>query len=120
MTNPENRKHMAIVHDRFPEHSLEELKKFIWDTAEILEDARKKSQSSTAELRVYFYDGTLNYSLVRIDNEIVVFSAYEQFRERRIGNSAIILDLQESEPLRQFFEKEIAGFLRDSVHVDIP
>jgi hypothetical protein len=94
MTNPENPKYMDIMKDRYPDHSVPEIKKCIWDTVKVLYSALESSKPSNGELKIYFYDGILNYSTIRINNEKAIYSAYEQFRHGRIGNHAVLLDLE--------------------------
>jgi len=119
LTNPESRTHLSVLQDRFPDHSKEELKKLIWDTVHIIEDAYRKSQPNNGEYKVYFIDQTLNYSIVRIDSKYLVHSTYEQFRQRRIGNFGIVINLNNSEHLKNFFDKEFAEFIKKSTVVEL-
>ena len=114
LSNPDNRTNLSVLQDRFPDHSREEIKKLIWDTVNIINDAYKKSQPANGEFKVYFIDQTLNYSAVRINGEKIIFSAYEQFRQRRIGNFGLVINLNKSENLKKFFDKEFSEFVKRS------
>lgn len=101
---------MRVVQERFPEHSVAVVKQKVVSTALRLGRVLEESGSKSARLEIHFHPSALNYSAVRFDGETVLLSVYEQFRKQKIDSSAILLDLNKSEHLRLYWDKEFGGF----------
>jgi phospholipase/lecithinase/hemolysin len=105
---------MTITRERYPEYSIAQLKDKINWTVSAFESAKAFSNCKSANLEIYYFPHTLNYFAMRLDSDRVLVSYYEQFRERRVDSSGILINLKADKNLKQYWDKEYAGFYQKS------
>jgi hypothetical protein len=115
LTDPRDERALEATADRFPEHSVDDLKSKIQGTAQRLDELRRESDRYQARLEVRLYPGVLNYAAIRADGDWVLTSFYEHKRERRIDAPAVLLDIAQSPELRRFWDKELRFLFERSV-----
>jgi hypothetical protein len=97
---------LADIWRLFPNQTVVQLKEKIRGTYEPLEDFKN--------VQVYRYPHTLNYSMQCIDEKILVLSFFDMHRVDQVDSPAIIIDLDQSPQLKEFYLKEIQELLKAS------
>ena len=105
---------LANINVLFPESSRERLREKIVKTGERLSAVLRDAGASPSRLEVYYAPRLLSYSGQSRDNEVLVLSVFEMYRQNRIDSPAIVFDLTKSRALSQFWHKEFDGLRGES------
>lgn len=90
----------------FPSHSKEELASKIEKTFRPLQPFGK--------VHVHNLPTLLNYSMQCIDNKTLVLSFFEMHRSPQVDAPGLVIDLEKSPHINQFYHKELQGILANS------
>jgi hypothetical protein len=110
---------VSSAHRNFPRYSRDRFIEKVNDTARFMYQALTESGSYVGSLEVYFLKGGLNYAAIRVDNKVIYLSFYEHSNKVRIGAPSILLPLDSSEYLREYWSEEFASLFEQSTKVDI-
>ncbi len=119
MADPRNPLILKEIRKIFPEHSEAELFTKIRGTQKKLNEILESIEGPKGTLEFFLLPRVLSYPCQRIDNEIVIYSIFEMYRQRKVDAPATVVNLLESPHLRQFFDKEWEGFLREGIRCDL-
>ncbi len=109
--NPYDEFNSITLQNLFPENNLETLREKINQTKYRLAEALKEAGGDSSRLEFYYISRPLNYSVQCIDNKILVMSVFEMFRKTKVDSPAIIVDLNKSQHLADYWDKELKGLL---------
>jgi hypothetical protein len=112
--DPRNEEVIRNVARLFPDYGRSTILEKIAHTGERFAGALRDAGGDLSRLEVFYVPHVLNYSVQCIDDRILVLSIFEMFRQSRIASPAIIVDLEKSEHLRGYWDKELAGLIRVS------
>ncbi len=110
-TDDRDTKLLRAVREIFPDHTEEEIRQKIDRTTRPLEDFVKANRFASSKVEVVKVDKLLSYPFQIIDSRFVVLSVFEMVREGGAKAPAFLIDLEKSETLARFFEKELQGLL---------
>lgn len=119
MSDPRNPIILKDLKRLFPEFSEPELLVNIIGTQRKLNAILEKIEGQKGTIEYFLLPRPISYACQRIDEEVVIYSLFEMYRQRRIDSPAAIVNLQESPHLRQFFEREWDGVFREAVRCDL-
>lgn len=117
LSDPSKPELLSSVARLFPEYSEELVKEKIAHTGERFEKALRAAGADSHRLELFYIPFLLNYSVQCIDSQIWVLSVFEMFRQMKIDSPAAVLDLDRSEHLRKFWDKELDGLLKNSKRI---
>ncbi len=103
----------------FPEHNEAEIFARVKGTQAKLNAIAAKVGEGGGKLELFLVPRMLSYPWQRIDGEVVIYSLFEMCRQGRVDSPAVVGNLLDSEPLRQFFDKEWEGVQRESIRIDL-
>ena len=98
---------LADIWRLFPGQGVAQLKEKIRNTYLPLEEFKN--------IEVYRFPHLLNYSMQCVDGKILVLSLFEMHRQEQMDSPAIMIDLEKSPNMKQFYQKEMSGLLKTSV-----
>lgn len=129
--NPEIDYVLKTILDRFPENKKvmngeKNLLNKIYGTCKKIKQYAKEVSSEMGDDRIYknvniyMMSQSPNYSAIISNMCTVYFSSYEQFRDKRkkIQSPIFIIDIQRSINMRNFWEKELEGYIKKSTKLD--
>jgi hypothetical protein len=119
VADPRNPMILKDIKKLFPEHSEQELIAKIKSTQRKLNKLVESLPEPRGSVELFLLSRPVSYPCQRIDDEIVVFSIFEMYRQRKVDAPSVVVNLQESPHLRQFFDKEWEGILREAVRCDL-
>ena len=118
VADPHNQDLIANVRRLFPEYIEATIKEKISHTGERLANALRDAGGTQDRLEFYYVPHFLNYSIQCFDEETLVLSVFEMFRQHKIDSPAVILDLNNSDHLLRYWTKELEGLLRVSEKIE--
>jgi predicted nucleotide-binding protein len=123
VSDPRDESLLRNVNRFFPEYSAHVIKEKIEHTGDRFARTLKDAGGDMNRLEFYYTPHLLNYSAQCIDCELLILSIYEMYRESRIDSPAFILNLDNSDRLKKYWEKEIKGLEKNSelisVHINV-
>lgn len=117
VADPRDAHIISNVRRLFPEYSEPVVSEKIAHTGERFARALRDAGGDTSRFEFYHVPHFLNYSAQCIDGSLLVLSVFEMYREMKIDAPAAVIDLERSERLKRFWEKELNGLLRTSTKV---
>lgn len=117
VANPDDKQILENIHRLFPDRTQDDLYNKVNKTGTRILQALDRAGATHTRLEFYHFPHFLNYSAQCIDNRILVLSIFEMFRTTRIDSPAIVVDLDKSEHLRQYWDKELKGLLDNSERI---
>lgn len=119
VANPHDSFIFSTIRRLFPDSGAETIMEKVSKTGERLARALKAAGGDSRRLEFYYVPHILNYSAQCIDEKILILSIFEMFRESRIDSPAILIDLNKSEHLAKFWNKELKGLLDESKKINV-
>lgn len=102
---------LSEVQKLFPGNSIAQLEEKIQKTYRPLQEMLKVHQLPLHKVSVHFVPRLLNYSMQCVDDTLLILSFFEMYRQEQVDSPAMIIDLEKSQQIRQFYEKELKGLL---------
>ncbi len=118
MSDPRNPLILREIRKMFSEFSEAEIFVNIRATQKKLNEILESIEGPKGALEFFLLPRLLNYPCHRFDNEVVVFSLFEMHRQRKLDAPAVVVNLLDSPQLRDFFEQEWDGLLREGIRCD--
>ncbi len=119
VADPNDKFILANVHRLFPEYSEDVIREKIARTGYRLADALREAGGSSERINFFYVPHFLNYSAQCIDGRILVMSFFEMYRRLKIDSPAIIIDLNKSQHLAGYWDKELSGLQNSSLKVSL-
>ena len=119
VADPRNNELLQNINRMFPEYSKEVIIEKVSHTCERFVKALLAAGGESNRFEFYFVPHFLNYSIQCIDESVLVLSVFEMFRETRIDSPALVIDLEKSNHLRKYWDKELSGLLKVSEKIDV-
>lgn len=117
--DPRNQEVLRNVHRLFPEYSQGTILEKVTHTGERFARCLRDAGGDLSRLQMFYVPHVLNYSAQCVDGRILVLSIFEMFRQMRIDSPAIIVDLEKSEHLKRYWDKELAGLIKVSERIPV-
>ncbi|MDH3972920.1 MAG: nucleotide-binding protein [Deltaproteobacteria bacterium] len=118
VANPEDDFIIKNVQRLFPEYSEQTINEKIEHTGERFNKAVIDAGGDPNRFEFYYVPHFLNYSVQCVDNNILVLSIFEMFREMKIDSPALVINLEMSDHLLRFWQKELEGLISKSKKIE--
>ncbi len=102
----------------FPEYREDQLRSKVIGTRKKIAGAAEAVGASPERVELYYYPYYLNYSAICFDDKILILSLFEFNRIREINSPAIILNLEKSPKIKEFWEKELEKLTKLSKEIE--
>jgi len=119
MPDPRNPLILKETRRLFPELADHELLAKIVTTQRRLARIAEQAPKEGGKVELYLLPRLISYPCQRIDDEIVIFSVFEMYRQKKVSSPSITVHLDDSPHLRQFFEREWKGILTEAIRCDL-
>jgi len=118
LPDPDAEEAVRATQRKFPELSENDVRVRVLESVRQLliayDHAGERGRTQRATLAVHFHGGPLHYAAARIDDRVLFSGIYEHHRQRAVASHALFLDLEQSPYLRDFWERQFAGFWDDT------
>lgn len=104
----------------FPEYTRDEIKGKVERTGQRIMQAVREAGAAPERFEFYYVPHVLNYSAQCMDDRTLILSVFEMYRKQKIDSPAFLLDLTKSAPLASYWNKELAGLVKESQLVRSP
>jgi len=118
LSNPNRKENMENLKRIFPEYEKNHLRLKVRETREKIAGATKVMGASPKRVELYYYPHYLNYSAICFDDKILILSFFEFNRMREIKSPAIIINLEKSQRIKEFWEKELKNLTNLSDNIE--
>ncbi|WP_162656304.1 hypothetical protein [Tuwongella immobilis] len=115
LPNYKNDELVALIKERFPDYTKEQVKKKIQNTFAKLEQIRVKAIHKHAIVVAYDVDSAPWYCGVSFDHRELVLSPYEHDRSLSVAAPATLVELPRLPAFQEWFEKEFAFLMGKAV-----
>lgn len=119
MPDPRNPLILKETSRLFPEFADHEVLARIVTTQRRLSRIAEQIPKDGGKLELYLLPRLVSYPCQRIDDEIVLFSLFEMYRQKKVSAPVITVHLEESSHLKEFFEREWKGVLTEAIRCDL-
>ena len=117
VADPYNEEIMSNLERLYSESSREVLLHKVTHTKERFQSALKDAHGQAGQFEFYYVPFVLNYAVQCIDDDFLVLSFFDMFRQQRIDSPAVIVKLDASEHLERFWRNEFAGIIRSAKRI---
>jgi len=120
VADPDDESILQNIQRLFPEYSPQVIKEKVVRTGERFAKAAKEAGATPERFEFYYVPHVLNYAAQCIDGKLLILSVFEMYRDLKIDSPAVILDLEKSERLKKYWDKEAAGLFKASRKIQAP
>lgn len=119
VADPREAQILLNIRRLFPEYSEQAVMEKVANTGKRFAKALRDAGGDSGRLELYYVPHFLNYSAQCIDGSALVISVFEMYREMKIDSPAVVVDLDKSEQVKRFWEKELAGLLKTGKRIEV-